>query len=182
MDVEIFNGSSVNDRSFNGHSMTGELLRVMVCPPENAGWDRLAESRSVARAWVSACTGFCGGADAARDSVPVTARERSRGGESSRGGIAYARCGLCSRCVAGHGLWSGRDESGKEESRGGGAGARCVLRALGIPLLGEIKLPGTAESGDIVWLDSRTLLVGNGYRTNQAGIEQMRALLSRQGC
>ena len=48
----------------------------------------------------------------------------------------------------------------------------------GIPLLGEIKLPGTAESGDIVWLDSRTLLVGNGYRTNHAGIEQMRALLS----
>ena len=49
---------------------------------------------------------------------------------------------------------------------------------LGIPLLGEIGLPGTSESGDIVWLDSRTLLIGDGYRTNKAGIEQMRALLS----
>ena len=49
---------------------------------------------------------------------------------------------------------------------------------LGIPVFGEIRLPGTSESGDIVWLDSRTLLIGNGYRTNRAGIEQMRALLS----
>jgi N-dimethylarginine dimethylaminohydrolase len=30
----------------------------------------------------------------------------------------------------------------------------------------------------MVWLDSKTLLIGNGYRTNRAGIEQMRALLS----
>ena len=49
---------------------------------------------------------------------------------------------------------------------------------LGVPVFGEIRTPGTSESGDIVWLDSRTLLIGNGYRTNQAGIEQMRALLS----
>jgi N-dimethylarginine dimethylaminohydrolase len=34
------------------------------------------------------------------------------------------------------------------------------------------------EAGDIVWLDSRTLLIGDGYRTNRAGIEQMRTLLS----
>ena len=50
-------------------------------------------------------------------------------------------------------------------------------RSLGIPLLGEIQPPGTTEAGDIVWLDSRTLLIGNGYRTNTAGIAQMRALL-----
>jgi N-dimethylarginine dimethylaminohydrolase len=49
---------------------------------------------------------------------------------------------------------------------------------LGIPTFGEIRAPGTSESGDIVWLDSRTLLIGDGYRTNKAGIEQMRALLS----
>ena len=36
--------------TFNGHSMTGELLRVMVCPPRNAGWKRtgcLASSREL---------------------------------------------------------------------------------------------------------------------------------------
>src|SRR3974390_238098 len=25
---------------YNGHSMIGELLRVIVCPPRHAGWDR----------------------------------------------------------------------------------------------------------------------------------------------
>ena len=48
---------------------------------------------------------------------------------------------------------------------------------LGIPILGEIKSPAVAEAGDIVWLGSRTLLVGCGYRTNAAGIFQLRALL-----
>jgi dimethylargininase len=30
----------------------------------------------------------------------------------------------------------------------------------------------------MVWLDSQTLLIGEGYRTNKAGIAQMRALLA----
>jgi N-dimethylarginine dimethylaminohydrolase len=49
---------------------------------------------------------------------------------------------------------------------------------LGIPVLGEIRAPGVSESGDIVWLDSRTLLIGDGYRTNKVGIAQLRLLLS----
>jgi N-dimethylarginine dimethylaminohydrolase len=44
--------------------------------------------------------------------------------------------------------------------------------------LGSITEPGTTEAGDIVWLDSKTLLIGQGYRTNAAGIAQMRALLA----
>jgi N-dimethylarginine dimethylaminohydrolase len=52
---------------------------------------------------------------------------------------------------------------------------------LGIPVLGTIEPPGTTESGDMVWLDERTLLVGRGYRTNQSGIEQLRALLAPRG-
>ena len=54
-------------------------------------------------------------------------------------------------------------------------------RSLGIPVFGQVGLPGTSESGDIVWLDSRTLLVGDGYRTNKAGIEQIRVLLAAKG-
>ena len=49
---------------------------------------------------------------------------------------------------------------------------------LGIPVSGEIEPPGNSESGDMVWLDSRTLLIGHGYRTNRSGIEQMRSLFS----
>ena len=47
--------------------------------------------------------------------------------------------------------------------------------------LGQIQPPGKTEAGDMVWLDSKTLLIGNGYRTNPAGIEQMRALLRTHG-
>src|SRR5262249_49186185 len=42
----------------------------------------------------------------------------------------------------------------------------------------EIQSPGTTEAGDIIWLDQHTLLVGHGYRTNQSGIDQLRAILA----
>ena len=46
-----------------------------------------------------------------------------------------------------------------------------------LPFLGRIEAPGTVEGGDVFWLDSRTLAVGRGYRTNDEGIRQLRALL-----
>lgn len=58
---------------------------------------------------------------------------------------------------------------------------REFCQGLGIPVLGEIKPPATTEAGDIVWLDSQTLLIGHGYRTNAAGITQMRSLLAPKG-
>ena len=51
--------------------------------------------------------------------------------------------------------------------------------ALGIPVIGRIVPPGRVEGGDVVWLDANTLVVGRGYRTNDAGIEQLRAILGR---
>jgi len=54
-------------------------------------------------------------------------------------------------------------------------GAAC--RKLGIPIAGEITEPGLIEGGDVVWLDDRTVVVGRGYRTNDEGIRQFRALL-----
>ena len=53
--------------------------------------------------------------------------------------------------------------------------------SLGIPLAGQIRPPGKTEAGDMVWLDSATLLIGQGYRTNAEGIAQMRALLQPVG-
>ena len=53
--------------------------------------------------------------------------------------------------------------------------------SLGIPAAGQIHPPGKTEAGDMVWLDSTTLLIGQGYRTNAAGIAQMRALLQPHG-
>jgi N-dimethylarginine dimethylaminohydrolase len=47
----------------------------------------------------------------------------------------------------------------------------------GIPILGSIIAPGTVEGGDVAWLDATTLAVGNTYRTNEAGIQQLKELL-----
>jgi N-dimethylarginine dimethylaminohydrolase len=54
-------------------------------------------------------------------------------------------------------------------------------RSVGIPDAGLLHSPGKTEAGDMVWLDGKTLLVGQGYRTNAAGIAQMRALLRPHG-
>ena len=42
--------------------------------------------------------------------------------------------------------------------------------AAGVPIAGRMEAPATADGGDMFWLDERTLLVGRGYRTNNAGI------------
>lgn len=53
--------------------------------------------------------------------------------------------------------------------------------AQGVPVLGRIEAPGTVEGGDVAWLDPNTLAVGHTYRTNEAGIEQLAALLKPLG-
>jgi dimethylargininase len=53
--------------------------------------------------------------------------------------------------------------------------------AEGIPILGQIVAPGTFEGGDSFWLDDTTLAVGRGFRTNQAGIDQMAAIVGPLG-
>ncbi len=50
-----------------------------------------------------------------------------------------------------------------------------------IPILGEIKYPGTLEGGDVAWLDVKTLAVGHTYRTNSKGISQLKGLLEPKG-
>ncbi len=44
------------------------------------------------------------------------------------------------------------------------------LEAAGVPIAATLAAPATAEGGDTVWLDERTLLVGRTYRTNSGGI------------
>ncbi|HEV8202040.1 MAG TPA: arginine deiminase family protein [Candidatus Polarisedimenticolia bacterium] len=52
-----------------------------------------------------------------------------------------------------------------------------AFRKFGIPVAGMISGEGKIEGGDVAWLDERTLAVGRGYRTNDEGIRQLRALL-----
>ena len=58
---------------------------------------------------------------------------------------------------------------------------RKDLERIGVPILGQLTEPAFADGGDKVWLDAKTLLIGHGYRTNQAGIDQIRALLTPHG-
>ena len=51
------------------------------------------------------------------------------------------------------------------------------FNSINIPILGQIKSPGTLEGGDVVWIDERTVAVGEGYRTNAEGIRQLKSLL-----
>ena len=66
---------------------------------------------------------------------------------------------------------------GKPARAGEPAAQRDAFARLGIPVAGDIVEPGCLEGGDVVWFDDRTVAVGRGYRTNDAGIRQLRALL-----
>lgn len=58
---------------------------------------------------------------------------------------------------------------------------RAFYAAQDIPVIGELTGDARAEGGDTLWLDERTLAVGRGFRTNQAGIEQLALLLAPAG-
>jgi N-dimethylarginine dimethylaminohydrolase len=166
---------------FNSQSMTGDLLRVLVCPPSNAAWDRpekLAMWRDLGfhrlpefAAAQSQHEILCrllteAGAEAAclppSDSLTLDAVYAHDASLPTSDGLILMNPGKTSRVA--------------EAS----AHANFCIR-LGIPMLGEVRLPGTSEAGDIVWLDPKTLLIGHGYRTNKAGIDQMRALVAPKG-
>jgi dimethylargininase len=62
---------------------------------------------------------------------------------------------------------------GKEGRRGEVEVMAADFVEAGLPIAGRLVAPATAEGGDTVWLDERTLLVGRGYRTNEEGIRQL---------
>src|SRR5436189_3121967 len=66
---------------------------------------------------------------------------------------------------------------GKPQRRTEPAAQEAAFRAAGIPIRGRITGDGTVEGGDVCWIDERTLAVGRGYRTNEAGIRQLRDLV-----
>lgn len=167
--------------AFNGHSMVGPLKRVLVCSPRSAGWnqsDRIARwqelgfghSPDFAKAQAQH-QALCAELNAigaeilefpSSDDFSLDAAYAHDASLATDFGLILMRPGKANRVPEG-------DRQGKFASE------------LGIPILGKIEAPGTTEAGDMVWLDSKTLLIGHGYRTNAAGIAQMRAILSPKG-
>jgi len=66
---------------------------------------------------------------------------------------------------------------GKELRRGEVEALRADFEAAGVPIAAELTEPALAEGGVAFWLDERTLIVGLGYRTNEAGAAQLGAVL-----
>lgn len=67
---------------------------------------------------------------------------------------------------------------GKETRKGEPDALEKFFLRNDFPILGRITPPGTLEGGDVLWLDDRTVAVGEGYRTNGEGIRQFRELLA----
>ena len=63
---------------------------------------------------------------------------------------------------------------GKERRRSEVEPLAADLERAGIPVSARLGDGQLAEGGDMVWLDDRMLVVGRGYRTNDAGIDALR--------
>jgi N-dimethylarginine dimethylaminohydrolase len=166
---------------FNGHSMSGVLERVLVCSPGSAGW---SQPERAAR-WQE--LGFQHAPDfaTAQSQHEALCRELETAGAEVVEmppapdlslDAAYTHD---ASLATDHGLIVMRP--GKPNRIAEGPRHRSFCETLDIPTLGTINPPGSTEAGDIVWLDPNTLLIGRGYRTNAAGIQQIRDLLSPKG-
>ncbi|MFZ0734468.1 MAG: arginine deiminase family protein [Candidatus Sulfotelmatobacter sp.] len=161
--------------------MVGRLQRVLVCSPRTAGWnqpDRVARWREL---------GFHHAPDfaLAQSQHQALCREVETAGaellelppaEDLSLDAAYAHDASLATDL---GLLVMRP--GKLNRIAEGQSHASFAAAVGIPVFAKVVPPGTTESGDIVWLDSKTVLVGHGYRTNAAGISQIREMLAPKG-
>jgi N-dimethylarginine dimethylaminohydrolase len=171
----------LTEAHFNGHSMAGALKRVMVCSPRAAGWN---QSERAAR-WPELGFQHAPNFATAQSQHEALCRElASVGAEVVE---LPAAPDLTLDAAYAHDASLTTDfglivmRPGKPNRVPEGPRHASFCETLDIPSLGAITAPATTEAGDIVWLDSKTLLIGHGYRTNAAGIQQMRALLAPYG-
>lgn len=68
-------------------------------------------------------------------------------------------------------------QMGKKERAGEPDAFEDALRSWDVPILGRLAGKATAEGGDLLWLDEKTLIAGRGFRTNQEGIDQLQEIL-----
>jgi N-dimethylarginine dimethylaminohydrolase len=160
--------------------MVAPLKRVLVCSPRSAGWgrpERLARWREL---------GFHHAPDfsEAQSQHEALSHELHLAGAEvieMSGGLDLSLDAVYvhdASLATDFGLLIMRP--GKE-NRIAEAKHQSSFAAQGVLTFAEIKAPGSTEAGDIVWLDARTLLVGQGYRTNAAGIAQMRSIFQEKG-
>jgi N-dimethylarginine dimethylaminohydrolase len=172
---------SVSKGHYNGHSMVGTLRRVLVCSPRSAGWDDLPRVERWGELGFSSPPDFAI-AQAQHDALCRILQEA--GAEVIQ---LPPSTSLTLDAVYTHDASIPTDfglipmHPGKASRVPEAQHHLNLCKEFGIPVLGEVKAPGNSEAGDMVWLDSQTLLVGQGYRTNAAGIDQLRGQLRPRG-
>ena len=164
--------------SYGGNSMVAPLRRVMVCPPRRAGWyvpDRAAKLRDLGYQQAPDAAAAQSEYDALRRELEDAGADVLTLPESHYFSLDAVYCHDPSFVTHSGAviLRMGKAERATEPQR-----HAEFYKSQGIPILGEITEPGTVEAGDLVWLDSTTLLAGRSYRTNADGIAQLRSMLS----
>lgn len=161
--------------------MVATLRKVLMCPPQAAGWDRPDRVDEAGSLGFPRPPAF----EVARSQHARLCRILEEAGAEV---IEFpAGPNLTLDAVYAHDASLPTDFGmifmypGKANRVFEAAHQRNFCQSLGIPVLGGIQPPGKTEAGDMVWIGEHTLLVGLGYRTNRAGIEQMRALLEPHG-
>jgi N-dimethylarginine dimethylaminohydrolase len=173
--------STTKSQVCNGHSMVGALRSVMVCRPQAAGWDRaeqVAQSRELGfprqPKFELALLQHRAVCDILK-SAGAEVFELPRSSDLTLDAV-YTHDSSLPTDFGVILMNPGKKNRVPEAAR---HGEFCA--SLGIPVLGEMRSPGTTEAGDMVWIDEHALLVGHGYRTNASGISQMRELLRPHG-
>ena len=166
---------------FNGHSMVASLRRVLVCSPRSARWNQPERASCWRELGFRHALAF----------AQAQAQHECLRSELQRAGADVVELpsaeDLSLDAVYAHDPSFATDfvlivlRPGKENRVPEGRHHCSLCQSFGIPIAGTIVAPGTAEAGDMVWLDPKTLLVGRGYRTNEAGIEQVRDILAPHG-
>jgi len=170
-----------SEAGFNGLSMVGTLQRVLVCSPRTAGWNQPehvsawrdlgfhhAPDFEIAQSQHAALTSELKTAGAEVVELPAALRDDD---DLSLDAVYAHDASLATD----FGLILMRPGKANRVAEARHHGSLCETQS--IPTFGTVTPPGATEAGDILWLDAKTLLVGQGYRTNAAGIAQLRATL-----
>lgn len=164
--------------SFGGHTMSGRLRRVVVKRPEEAFGSQAAIDAQWQAAGYHAPPRLQAAAAEHEAFVDILEQAGAEvltlpAGEGTDIDSLYAHDPVL---ITDGGAVLLR--TGKPSRRHEGAAAGRALEFWDIPILGEVSGAGTAEAGDMAWLDARTLLVGRGFRTNGTGVAMLRDLLA----
>ena len=162
---------------FGGQSMVAPLRRVVVKRPEDA----FRNSEEINREWRNLA--YVRPPELARASAHHArfVRLMTEAGAEVLYLSADHRTGLDSLYAHDPVLITDRGavifRMGKAARRGEGPAFADALRVWNVPILGSLDGDATAEAGDMLWLDHKTLLVGRSFRTNAAGITKLSDLL-----